>query len=356
MISGSDRLNALELIDEAVANGASFDRAAELIGIDVRTYYRWKQKLRDTGSIEDLRPSIKHSVPINKLSDNERELILEIINSAKFRDKSPTEIVHTLLDECIYICSESTIYRILHEEDLCKHRSRSAPPTHRAIPTHSASGPNQVWMWDITYIPGPIKGEFFYLYLISDLFSRFIVGYEVWEVQSADNASILVERAVNSQHVLSKDKLVIHSDNGSPMTGSTMLATFRRLGIISSYSRPRVSNDNAYAESIFRTLKYCSTFKFNGYESLQECRDWVHNFVKLYNYEHHHSGINYLTPNERHNCDWRGILAERKKVLEAAKQKNPERWNNREVRDCTAPEIVYLNPVNTEPKQKVHTG
>ena len=301
-------------------------------------------------TLDDRRPIAERPVPANKLTPEEEQQVLDVVNSPEFRDQNPYEIVHTLFGRDIYLCSESTIYRILHKRDLVNHRGRAAVPQRRDAPSLSASAPNQVWMWDITYIPGPVKGEFYFLYLISDLYSRYIVGYEIWPEQSGENASILIERAANSEHILSTQLLVLHSDNGSPMKAYTMLETLIRHGIIPSYSRPRVSNDNAYAESLFRTLKFFRTYKPNGFASLEEARAWAKCFVNYYNYEHHHRGINFLTPNERHNCDWRAILAKRQNVLEEAKLKHPERWNNRNVRDCTAPEIVYLNPVNTDKK------
>lgn len=213
----------------------------------------------------------------------------------------PCEIVPALADEGTYIASESTFYRILREEKMQNHRGRSQEPGKHGKPTsYVATAPNQVWTWDITYLRGPIKGVFFYLYLIIDLFSRDIVGWEVWAEESAEHASVLIRRACLAQGRLTTMPLVLHSDNGSPMKGAIMLETLYALGITPSNSRPRVSNDNLYSESLFKTLKYRPNYQPNGFGSIAEAREWCRVFVHWYRYEHHHSGIKFLTPGERH--------------------------------------------------------
>ena len=257
----------------------------------------------------------------------------------------PCEIVPALADEGEYIASESTFYRILHEEKMQNHRGRSQKPGKHGKPiSYTATAPNQVWTWDITYLRGPIKGTFFYLYLIIDLFSRDIVGWEVWEEESADHASQLIWRACLAQGRLTTTPLVLHSDNGSPMKGATMLETLHALGITPSNSRPRVSNDNPYSEALFRTLKYRPEFQTKGFETLKAAREWCRLFVHWYRYEHHHSGIKFLTPAERHTGKGVEILTNRMKVYEAAKAAHPERWNGRSTRNWDNIEEVYLNP------------
>ena len=348
MISAADRRQALELIDEAKTKGAHLDNACKELGICKRTYRRWKKKLKETGTLDDLRPSAERPTPANKLSLEEEQAILDQVNSPEFADASPKQMVPALADKGIYVGSESTVYRVLHKHDMCHHRRKGAVPTHREVPTHSATAPNQVWMWDITYLPGAIRGAFFYLYLISDLFSRFIVGWEIWPEQTAEHSSELIRKATLAGHIKPGDLLVLHSDNGSPMKGSTMLATLQSLGITPSFSRPRVSNDNAFAESLFNTLKSRSGFKDNGFESLEAAREWVSTFTRWYNNEHYHSGISYLTPAQRHTGVWRGVVEQRTAVYEAAKAAHPERWNGRNVRNWSAPEIVFLNPVKSD--------
>lgn len=345
MISASDREEAIQLIEEAVTNGAKLCNACEILNLTERTYYRWKKQIKTNGSTSDLRPTAKRKSPANKLTDAEKQQILEIVNHKKYASLSPAEIVPALADEGIYIASESSFYRVLREYNMQHHRGRTQAPVSKPISTHCATAPNQVWMWDITYLNGPIKGKFYYLYLISDLFSRKIIAWEVWENESATHASELIRRAVLSEKILAprKGPLVLHSDNGSPMKGATMLETLYHLGITPSNSRPRVSNDNPYAESLFKTLKYRCNYQPKGFADLSEARLWCKNFVRWYNYEHHHSGLKFVTPQQRHTGIDQKILEKRKLLYEAAKQKHPERWT-RSTRDWTLPTEVYLNP------------
>ena len=351
MISAPDRLAALQLIDEAVHNGARLRRACTALGITDRTFFRWKAQLKLTGNTADIRPTAQRPTPANKLSEEEEQQILDVLNSPEFADASPKQVVPKLADQGRYVGSESTMYRVLHKHALCHHRRRGKIHVPRQIPTHSADAPNQVWMWDITYLPGPVKGSFFYLYCISDLFSRYITGWEVWSEQNDVHSSELVQKAFLAGRIKPGDTLILHSDNGSPMKGSTMLATLQSLGVLPSFSRPRVSNDNAFAESLFNTLKSRAGYLFNGFTSLEDARTWVKNFVAWYNNDHYHSGISYLTPAQRHNGAWKEIVQNRTAVYEAAKAEHPERWNGRSVRDWSAPEVVFLNPVNSDAKR-----
>lgn len=260
----------------------------------------------------------------------------------------PCEIVPALADEGTYIASESTFYRILREEKMQNHRGRYQKPRKYAKPTsYCATASNQVWTWDITYLNGPVKGLFYYLYLIVDLFSRDIVGWEVWEEESAFHASELIRRACLAQGRLTTQPLVLHSDNGSPMKGATMLETLYALGITPSNSRPRVSNDNPYSESIFKTLKYRPNYQPKGFENIDKARRWCKRFVQWYRYEHHHSGIKFLKPAERHSGKSAEILANRTEVYQAARLAHPERWNGRATRDWNDINEVYLNPDKT---------
>lgn len=344
MISAPDREEAIKLIEEAVSHGASLAKACAELGIPERTYFRWKKGYRETGSYEDKRPGAEHPAPANKLTDVERKTILETINKPEFASKPPCQIVPALADQGIYIGSESTIYRILRQEKMQNHRGRADSPDRHRPTTYSADGPNQVWMWDITYLNGPIKGNFYYLYLFSDLHDRSIVGWEVYEEENAGLASELVARICISQNRLSTVPLILHSDNGSPMKGATMLETLYKLGITPSNSRPRVSNDNPYAESLFKTLKYRPNYQPKGFGSLEEARKWVSLFVKWYNHEHHHSGLDFLTPAQMRSGKAPEIMAKRHEVYEKAKAEHPERWNNRDTRDWSVPGTVYLNP------------
>ena len=229
MISDLNRQLYISLIDEHVSNGGKRETACQILGITQSTFFRWKQQLKSTGKTCDLRPHASHPEPANKLSPVERSRVLDTLHSSEFVDTSPNEIVAMLADRGVYIASERTFYRILKQENESHHRGRSKPPVKRDPPSHVATAPNQVWSWDITYLNGPIKGHYFFLYMILDIFSRFIVGWEVWEEQSSEHAKTLVSKAALAEHIDPTSTLVLHSDNGSPMKAYDMLAKLQQL-------------------------------------------------------------------------------------------------------------------------------
>jgi transposase InsO family protein len=338
MISTPDRRQAIALIDEAVAAGARKARACEALGLSLRTVQRWS---RDGEVSEDRRPSAERPTPPNALSAAERAAVLEVCNRPEHASLPPSQIVPRLADAGLYLASESSFYRILHDADAQHHRGRAkAPRTPTPPPSHTADGPGQVWCWDITYLPGPVRGQFFYLYLMLDLYSRKIVGWEVHAQESAAHAAVLVQRTVLAEGACPR---VLHADNGSPQTGSLLTATLDRLGVNPSYSRPRVSDDNAYAETLFRTLKYRPAYPANGFAELTEARDWVLAFVRWYNSEHRHSALAFVTPNQRHSGADVAILTHRHALYEQAKAAHPERWSGA-TRDWSRPGAVTLNP------------
>lgn len=331
----------MELVLEATQSGASQEKACKELGLTARTIQRWA-KLGE--SCEDQRPIAKRPAPANKLSEFEERAILKICNQSEFQSLPPSQIVPKLADQNIYLASESTMYRVLRKYKQQNHRGRSKKPIKRAISTHKATGPNQVWMWDITWLAGPAKGIYYYLYLVLDLYSRKIVAWEIWPEESAENASILITRGVISEkRSRYNEPLVLHSDNGSPMKGASLIETLYKLGITPSRSRPRVSNDNPYAESAFRTLKYFPTYPISGFKNLEEARSWVLEYVHIYNYEHQHSGIKYVTPDERHSGKDREILKKREGLYNQAREKHPERWT-RSTRNWSISEVEWLNP------------
>ena len=333
------------LIEETTQAGAREIMACKELGISRRTLQRWRS---DATPLEDQRPSAVRPVPRNKLTEEETRKILSVANQPEFQSLPPSQIVPMLADQGIYIASESSFYRVLRGHDMQHHRGRSKSPCNKPISTHCATEPNEVWMWDITWLPGPAKGIYFYLYLILDLFSRKIVAWEIWLEESAENASQLVRRAVLSeQRSVPVKPLVLHSDNGSPMKGASLLETLYQLGITPSRSRPRVSNDNPYAESIFRTCKYRPSYPSSGFADLTQARTWVLAFVHWYNYEHRHSGLNFLTPHHRHSGLAHDILEKRRKLYDAAKAAHPERWS-REIRNWSLESEVWLNPEREE--------
>jgi transposase InsO family protein len=340
MISAADRRHAIELIEEAVAAGARKVRACQELGLSVRTVQRWTS---NGGVGEDRRPSAERPTPPNALSEAERGKVLAACNGPAHASLPPSQIVPRLADQGVYLASESTFYRVLRAADAQHHRGRAkAPRAATPPPSHTATGPNQVWCWDITYLPGPVRGLFFYLYLILDLYSRKIVAWEVHTAENSAHASALVRRAVLAEGTLG-NPLILHADNGSPQKGSTLLATLAHLGIAPSYSRPRVSDDNAYAETLFRTLKYRPGYPVNGFADLAAAREWMLAFVRWYNHEHRHSQLRFVTPDQRHSGADRAILAQRRALYEQAKAANPQRWSGA-TRDWSRPGPVTLNP------------
>jgi len=344
MINAPDRRRTVELIEEAVDAGASPKKACEVLEISPRTYKRWTQE----GEVKaDGRPTAERPEPANKLTPDERQQVLDICNEEAWQSLPPSQIVPVLADEGIYIASESSFYRILKEADQLHHRGRAQVPKKVSKPrSYKATGPNQVWSWDITFLATTILGTFFRLYLIMDIYSRKIVGWEIHENETADHAALLIRKACLAEGI-SNDSLVLHSDNGSPMKGATMLATLQRLGIVPSFSRPSVSNDNPYSESLFGTMKYTPAYPSKPFESLDAAREWVSEFVHWYNEEHRHSGIQFVTPAQRHSGAEQAILANREIVYEAAKQRNPERWSCG-TRNWEPTGEVWLNPEKSE--------
>ena len=330
-----------------MTNGARRYKACEEMGITVRTLQRWTE----AGGVKaDGRSGAERQSPKNKLSQEERTQVLEVINSEAYKDLPPSQIVPSLADKGTYIASESSFYRIMHEDKQQQHRGRSKAPKSKPISTHVATGPNQVWCWDITWLPGSAKGFYYYLYLILDLFSRKVVGWEIHDEESSEHASELVART-HLREGVGEHPLVLHSDNGSPMKGASLLATLDNLGVASSYSRPRVSNDNAYAESIFRTCKYRPDYPSRGFADISEARQWVLKFAHWYNHNHKHSGLKFISPAQRHDGIEKEIMAQREAVYRAARVKHPERWRG-DIRNWELPEAVYLNPERSKEKEK----
>lgn len=331
------------MIKAAVKDGCRVPNACEETELSLRTYRRW---LNNGDVIADGRPTAKRPEPINKLSEEEQQAIVEICNEERFGSLPPSQIVPTLLDEQRYLGSESTFYRVLHAKGLMRHRGRSQAPRTSVKPTSfRANASNEVFTWDITYLASKVRGQFYYLYLIEDIYDRAIVGYEVHEYECGELAAQLVQRTMFKEQCWHK-AVVLHSDNGAPMKSQTLKAKMEELGILASYSRPRVSNDNPFVESLFRTLKYRPQWPSNGFANLMEARDWVQKFVHWYNEEHKHSALNYVTPSERRQGRDSGILKRRKEVLEAAKAKNPTRWSG-VIRNCEPAGCVDLNPEKT---------
>lgn len=335
-MSLNDRQNCIKLVAEAHASGARREKCCEALEISLRRLQRW-EKSPDEG---DRRAGPNRS-PANRLTPEEREEVIKIANRPEYCDLPPSQIVPILADRGRYVASESSFYRILKAERMLAHRSKSSPMQKRDFLELTATAPNQVWSWDITYLRSTIRGKFYYLYLPMDLFSRFIVHWEIHEVESSELSAQMIERACQKQGV-ERGQIYLHSDNGGPMKGATMLATLQRLGIMPSFSRPSVSDDNPYSESLFKTMKYCSQYPDRPFDSLTEARIWMETFVHWYNEEHLHSGISFVTPYSRHYGLDNVVLDRRITVYETAKARNPERWSG-STRKWARPNVVYLN-------------
>ncbi len=322
--------------------GARVARACETAGLDKRTYERW----RNQGVGGDRRRG-PNTEPRNKLSRTEKDSLVKTLTSPEYRDLSPKQAIPRLADQGRYIASESTAYRVLRAEGLLAHRESSRPRSVAARPKSlTAVQANQVWCWDITYLPAAVRGTFYYLYLVEDLFSRKIVGWEVHEAEDMELSAALIAR-LHAQEGLLPGHVALHSDNGGPMRGATMLATLRALGVVPSFSRPHVSDDNPFPESLFRTLKYRPEYPRRPFASLEAAQQWVETFVRWYNTEHLHSALNFVRPADRHEGKDAAVLARRQIVYERARARHPERWTQG-VRNCEPLGAVTLNPEREE--------
>jgi len=338
MISQATRQLAIELVNEAVTNGARRSKACAVLEISVRTLQRWMRRIGD-----GRKDAAASRIPANRLSEAERAKIIDVCNEERFRSLPPSQIVPLLADESQYLASESSFYRVLREVDQIQRRGRAQAPRQVTTPQgYQASAPNQVWSWDITYLAGTIRGMFYRLYMMLDIYSRKIVAWEVHETETAAHAAVLIQKACLSEKVY-RPGLVLHADNGAPMKAATMLATLQKLGVIPSFSRPSVSDDNPYSESLFRTLKYTPAYPCKPFASLDAARAWVMEFVHWYNHQHRHSGIQFVTPAQRHAGTDRELLERRKALYEAAKRRTPARWSG-PTRNWAHCETVWLNP------------
>ena len=333
-----ERGQVMALVAVAIAAGARLDRACAAICLSERTLQRW----RHAPLHGDQRP-LRLQAPQNRLSVLEREYLLAAANSDEFGHLPPSQMVPILADRGQYIASESTFYRVLRAENQLGHRGAERPAQRRHKPrAFFATMPNELFSWDITYLPTPTKGIFFYLYLFLDIFSRKIVGWQIYDAESSALASEVLHDICARENIV-PNQVVLHSDNGGPMKGATMLATLQALGVTPSFSRPAVSNDNPYSESLFKTLKYRPTYPRQAFEDINAARQWVGTFAHWYNHEHRHSAIRFVTPAERHAGLDTALLHQRVNVYEAAKARHPGRWSGA-TRNWQPIRIVRLNP------------
>ena len=403
MTTPAQRQNIVSLIDQACKSGARMHIGCKQIGLACRTLQRWlrphakpvsdalapesaQQQQEPQASVEaaptlaralELAPTptttatpvctsqsapqtplvgvrpvsadhrqagLRQAVtPHNKLTPKECEAVLAVINSEEFKDLPPSQIVPRLADEGLYLASESTMQRLLRCQHQNAHRRSERPAKKRHKPfAIKATVVNQVYTWDITYLPTTIKGQYFYLYVFVDIFSRFIVGAQVFECESADLAALMI-KDICERYGIDKGQVALHSDNGSPMKGQAMLAMMHDLGVMASRSRPSESNDNPYSESLFGTLKYRPLMPVRPFESIDQARQWAIGLVDWYNQEHRHSAIKFVTPEQRHLGQDVQLLQKRSEVYGLAREKNPQRWS-KNTRDWSRVTEVHLNP------------
>ncbi|MFP2903802.1 IS3 family transposase [Pyxidicoccus sp. 3LFB2] len=333
--SKDERRRVLELVNQAHRRGARLTSACRMLGLSARTVQRWQSPR----FAEDQRPFMRRK-PANGLNPEERARALELLRHAKHQGLSPRQLVPRLADQEVYVCSESTLYRLLRSERLSLPRLRPWTRCRPPPPAHVARAPNQIWSWDITYLKGPVRGSFLYLYLVMDLYSRRIMGWQVHEEESAANAARLI-RATCRKHGVDPRGLILRSDNGGPMRGATLRYTLQCLGILPSFSRPQVSNDNPFSEALFRTLKGRLVYPPQGFASCREARRWVDRFAAWYNSEHLHSGLGFVPPDDRYFGREESRLARRRAVYERAWRNAPQRWS-RPPRGWASPKAVSL--------------
>ncbi len=257
-------------------------------------------------------------------------------------------------DKGIYLASESSFYRVIRKAKQLRHRSRSRHPKKRQASVGCANGPGEIWVADISWLTGPVVGVFYYLYFVMDLFSRKIVGYEVYDSQSSENLAKVVYRATLKEG--SKAPRILHQDNGSPMKGTALLGLCHSLGILPPYSRPGVSDDNPHIEALFRTTKYWPGYPYGGFATIDEAREWIYKFVIYYNNHHRHSSLKFVTPAEMHTGKAAAILSERRSLYESAKAKRPERWISGTTRDWTPTTQTWITPPSSEQTERRNTA
>ncbi len=296
---------------------------------------------RQPAAIE-LQPSLEPTVSPRGLSQAEKAEVRQILNSERFQDQAPREVYATLIDEGHYLCSWRTMYRILGEiDEICERRNQLRHPNY-VKPELLATKPNELWSWDITKLLGPTKWTYYYLYVILDVFSRFVVGWLISERESANLARELIAETCGRQGI-HPGQLTIHADRGSSMTSKPVAFLMADLGVTKTHSRPHVSNDNPYSEAQFKTLKYQPDYP-DRFGCQQDARSWAKDFFDWYDYEHHHSGLGLLTPADVHYGRAQIVIQQRQQVLQAAYQKNPERFVKGLPKPPLLPDAVWINP------------
>jgi putative transposase len=315
--------------------------ACTAVGRSRASHYRWLAPPRAA-------PRAPRPAPANKLGEAEVDLVLATLNSERFADASPTQAYYVLLDEGTYIASVPSFYRVLRRHRLVRERRRQAAHPPRVRPELVARRPNVVWSWDITKLKGPQKGVYYNLYVVLDIFSRYVAAWCAAAAEDGELAKELIEAAV-ARHQVPPGQLSVHADRGSPMTSNPVIKLYDFLGITRSYSRPHVSNDNPYSEAAFKTLKYCPAFP-ERFGSLEDARAFCAHFFNYYNHEHRHSGVAYHTPASVHYGTANEVRAQRAGTLAAAYAANPARFRYREPEPPKLPDVAWINDPTRNPE------
>jgi putative transposase len=306
--------------------------ACESLGVPRSSYYRAQQP----------KPEPKpRPTPERALSQEEKTQVHQTLDSERFQDRAPRQVYATLLDEGIYLCSWRTMYRILDSYKEVKERRNQLRHPSYTKPELLATGPNQLWSWDITKLKGPAKWTYYYLYTILDVFSRYVPGWLIAACESATLAKQLIAESCSKQNI-EPDQLTLHADRGSAMIAKSVAHLLADLGVTKTHSRPHVSNDNPYSESQFKTMKYRPGFP-ERFGSIQDARAWARPFFQWYNHEHHHSGLGLLTPVTVHYGQAQAVLDQRQIVLQAAYAAHPERFVRGEPTPLSLPTEVWIN-------------
>jgi len=320
-----------------LAETVGVSAACEALGMPRSRWYR----LRNAASASAGRPTAPSSAP-RALSREERSEVRQVLNSERFQDAAPREVYATLLDEQTYLCSWRTMYRVLAEHREVRERRNQLRHPHYAMPQLLAIAPNQVWSWDITKLLGPTTWTYYYLYVMLDIFSRYVVGWLIAEREAASLARVLIAESCAKQRI-TPHQLIIHADRGAAMTAKAVAQLLADLGVTKTHSRPRVSNDNAYSEAQFKTMKYRPDFP-GRFGSPYDARGWARSFFKWYNYEHYHTALALLTPADVHRGRAPAIIAQRQEVLRAAYEQHPERFVKGLPKPPQLPQAVWINP------------
>jgi putative transposase len=330
-------------ITASLAREVGVRTACHSLDVSRAGFYRWQHP-------QEEEPSCRRS-PL-ALSFEERSEVLDLLHTDRFVDKAPREIYAALLDEKSYLCSVRTLYRILGKEGELKERRRQVSRPRYTKPEILAKAPNEAWSWDITKLKGPVKWTYFYLYVILDIYSRYVVGWMVAHRETAVLARKLIAETCEKQ-MIRPDQLLIHADRGSSMTSKPVALLMADLGVTRSHSRPSVSNDNPYSEAQFKTMKYRPDFP-ERFGSIQDARAFCQTFFPWYNTEHYHSGLGLLTPGDVHYGRASGIIADRKDVLLAAYAKHPKRFKGRIPKPASLPDAVWINKPSSGSDGEVH--